>query len=148
MCCGTKRPCGLTHTPSSTPCCLENRASPCRPKLQSQCDKVPEVVNLVRPAIPSSCCVPSTKLWESEGVGCVLNGCFICMFVCVCVCVGVHLFRLTGVPSLRGPVIKPLCTQCQSLAYIYLLYKIHGGIDTDTHKHTHKLPQTAYPYQM
>lgn len=67
------------------------------------------------------------------------------VYACLCVCV--RLFRLTGVPSLQGPVIKPLCTQPQSLAYIYHLHKIHGGfVHTCTHTQTHS--QTAFPYRM
>lgn len=33
----------------------------------------------------------------------------------------VCLFRLTAVPALQGPVIKPLCTQPKSPAHIYLI---------------------------
>lgn len=66
------------------------------------------------------------------------------MCVRLCVCVG--LFCLTDVPSLQGPVIKPLCTQPQTLAHIYLLYWLDGGlVHKHTHRHTRMHTPTVFP---
>lgn len=122
------------------PCWHERRARPRSPKLQPECSKVPQALNPVGPAAPSSCRLSNGKLWESEGAGCVIHS----RGVCVCVV----LSRLTDVPFLRGPAIKPLCTQPQSLAYIYPVQNSQGIRNThkrtrtsaQAHATTHRLP--------
>lgn len=108
--------------------------------------KCPRLQTRSYPSFSRSCCVSNAKLWESEGAGCVTHSRF--MYVRVCLCKCVCLFCLTDVPSLQGPVIKPLCTQPQSLAYIYLLFIIHWGfVHVLSLKHPHTLThKTTYVF--
>lgn len=74
------------------------------------------------------------------GAGCVMRNWFLRVGRSVCV----RLFRLMCHP-LQGPVIKPLCTQPQSQAYIYLIQRIHERIHTHTNTNDHEpLSHTKY----